>query len=146
MDTLVFDEGGYLTPYDLILSDLPTIETVFVESFPALTTRRKLFDAFVTYLTELTTILKTPLEVWVNGSFTTQKHNPTDVDFVIFVDKQVAITHRDTIYQFRQRRYAKNSVTDGYFVEVVAENHPDYTLYQFDREDWHRAFVFGRNA
>ena len=145
MYMMIFDDQGYLIPYELIPSDLDTVKSVFVKSFSSSATREKIFEAFVAYLTELKTILNTPLEIWVNGSFATQKRDPNDIDFVIFVDKQVAAIHQETIYQFRQRRYVKKSLTDGYFVEVVPESHSDYVLYQSDRQDWHRAFVFGRN-
>lgn len=146
MSTMIFDEHGCLTPYDLIPSDLDTIEAIFVKLHPNSRTRSNVFAAFVSYLTELKSVLNTPLEIWVNGSFTTQKRDPNDVDFVIFVDKQVATAHQSSIFQFRQQRYAKKSRTDGYFVETVPEDHPDYNLYQLDRQDWHRAFVFGRNG
>ena len=142
---MTFDEQGYLTPYELIFSDVESIEAVFVEPFSTSITRRKVFNAFTTYLTELKTALMAPLEIWVNGSFTTQKRDPNDVDFVIFVDKQISTAHADIINEFRKRRYPKNSLTDGYFVEVVPESHPDYSLYQLDRQDWDRAFIFGRN-
>lgn len=141
-----FDKNGYLIPYDLIPADLATIESVLVEPFSVSFTRRRLFNAFTGYLAELQEALNAPLEIWVNSSFTTLKPNPNDVDFVIFVDKAVADAHKETIFQFRQRRYAKKLPTDGYFIEIVPEGHPDYGLYQSDRQDWHRAFVFGRDG
>ncbi len=109
-------------------------------------TRRRLFNAFTGYLAELQEALNTPLEIWVNGSFTTLKPNPNDVDFVIFVDKAVADTHKETIFQFRQRRYAKKSPTDGYFIEIVPEGHPEYRIYQLNRADKHRDFAFDRSG
>jgi len=142
---MTFDENGYLIPHELTPSDLATIEAVFVAPFITSLTRRKVFDAFTSYLTELKSAPNAPLEVWVNGSFISLKHDPNDVDFVIFISKQVAIVSSDIIYQFRQRRFSRESLTDGYFVETVPLSHPDYNLYQYDRQDWHRAFAFGRN-
>lgn len=143
---MTFDENGYLIPYELTPSDLSTIEAVFVDPFINSLTRRNVFDAFTSYLTELKSALNAPLEVWVNGSFISLKDNPNDIDFVIFVSKQVATVNSDIIYQFRQRRFSEESLTDGYFVETVPLSHADYNLYQYDRQDWHRAFVFGRNV
>ena len=143
---MIFDKRGNLVPYELIPADLDTLEAVFVRSFPDSATRQRIFETLILYLTELKATLNTSLEVWINGSFTTQKHDPNDIDFVIFVDRRVAVTHQTTIYQFRQRRYEENSMTDGYFVETVPEEHPEHRLYQLDRQDWHRAFVFGRNG
>jgi hypothetical protein len=145
INVLTFDELGHLMPYAPISTNFTTLESTFVEPFATSMTRRAIFNAFVSYLTELKAALNVSLEIWVNCSFTTQKRDPNDVDFVIFVDKVISMAYKDTICQFRQRRFAKNSVTDGYFIETVPEEHPDYSLYQFDRQDWHRAFVFGRN-
>ncbi len=141
---MTFDERGYLTPYQLISCNLETIETVFVEPFSDSTTRWKIFNAFTAYLNELKSILNVPLEIWVNGSFSTEKQNPGDVDFVIFVDREAATTHVDAIYRFRQKRYGGKSLTDGYFVEVVPQTHPDYQIYCFNRDDKYRDFAFDR--
>ena len=142
--TMTFDERGNLTPYQLIPSDLETIRTIFVELFPDSITRWKIFDAFTAYLNELKSVLNEPLEIWVDGSFTTQKQNPGDVDFVIFVDRQIAAIHVDAIYRFRQKRYGEKSLTDGYFVEIVPQTHPDYRIYRFNQDDKYRDFAFDR--
>ena len=141
---MTFDERGNLTPYQLIPSNLKTIETVFVELFPDSTTRWKIFEAFKAYLQELKSVIGEPLEIWINGSFTTQRKDPNDVDFIIFVDKQTATAYIDAIYQFRQRRYDKKSLTDGYFVEVVPQAHPDYRIYKLNQADKYRDFSFDR--
>ncbi|MBC8154715.1 MAG: hypothetical protein H7Z72_17595 [Bacteroidetes bacterium] len=141
---MIFDEHGYLIPYTLLVTDLETISLVFVDEMLESTTRRKIFATFIKYITELQIALDCPLEIWVDGSFTTTKLNPDDIDFVIFVDRQVAATHQQLIRQFRQRRYQTKSLMDGYFVEVVSETHPDYRIYQFNRADKHRDFAFDR--
>ena len=146
MHDLSFDEKGYLNPYELIPTDLATIETILVEPFSASVSRRKVFDAFVVYVEEFRKAVSSPLEIWVNGSFTTLKLNPNDVDFVIFVDKVVADVHIDVIHKFRQRRYARKSLTDGYFIETVPESDPQYRIYQINRADRHRDFAFERSG
>lgn len=141
---MTFAEYGYLVPYTLIVTDLETLNLTFVNEMPESTTRRRIFTTFTGYVTELQTALNCPLKVWVNGSFTTTKLNPEDVDFVIFVDKQVTVNHQQLIRQFRQRRYQKKSLTDDYLVEVVSETHPDYRIYQLNRLDKQRDFAFDR--
>lgn len=47
--------------------------------------RRHIMDRFEQYLSELAE-LNAELEVWVDGSFVTEKPKPNDVDVVIFAD------------------------------------------------------------
>lgn len=82
----------------MIPSALDTIEAVFVKPFTKSKTRWRVFEAFFIYLTELKAVLNVPMEIWVNGSFTTQKRDPSDIDFVIFVDRQIAMAHNDIIH------------------------------------------------
>ena len=141
---MTFDQRGNLLPYELIQTTLAEIETVFVNALPRSTTRRLIYDAFVNYLTNLQREIKVPIEVWANGSFTTLKPNPDDIDFVIFVDSQVAREHIDIIGLFRVKRSLAGSLTDGYFVESVSPDHPDFRIYEFNRADRYRDFGFDR--
>ena len=66
--------------HDLQLSD---IDNHFLSKFPMSTTRKPLIDGlekFVSYLQGV----GVPIELWIDGSFTTSKLNPNDIDLVIF--------------------------------------------------------------
>mgnify|MGYP003651891569 CR=1 FL=1 len=63
--------------------ELSEIGNHFLQDFPSSETRKPLIDglnAFVTHLSEI----GAPIELWIDGSFTTQKVNPNDIDLVIF--------------------------------------------------------------
>ena len=55
----------------------------FLQDFPGSKTRKPLIEglnAFVNHLSDI----GVPIELWIDGSFTTQKVNPNDIDLVIF--------------------------------------------------------------
>lgn len=141
---MTFDVRGYVQPYELVITTLAKLKEVFSEGFPLSTTRRLIFNEFATYLADLQSGLNAPIEVWVNGSFTTLTLNPNDIDFVIFVDSQTASQHVELIRFYRAKRSQAGSFTDGYFVETVPPAHPDYRIYQFNRDDRYRDFGFDR--
>lgn len=112
---MTFDILGNLSPYELIVVDWETIENLFVRQFPDSLTRIPILTALRTYLDELRLALNIPFDIWIDGSFVTTKPNPNDVDFVIFVDAVVASQMPLVIQQFRDRRYQRANLTDGYF-------------------------------
>lgn len=76
------EEKPLLEPglHDFKLSE---IGNHFLQDFPASETRKILIDglnAFIDYLSEI----GAPIELWIDGSFTTHKINPNDIDLVIF--------------------------------------------------------------
>ena len=141
MNRLSFDENGNLTPYELIELDLESINSEFVARFPNSVSRLIILNAFRDYVAELRVALDSPFDVWINGSFTTEKLNPNDIDFVVFVDTVVVGTHLTEIRQFRERRFGGTSVTDGYFDEVYPVEHPNHRIGLLNRRD--RECLFG---
>jgi hypothetical protein len=47
MQTLTFDENGYLVPYEKIEIDIATLKHYFVDAFPNSTKRKTLFDNYL---------------------------------------------------------------------------------------------------
>ena len=85
MQQTTFDENGYLVPYDIIEMNLADFETHF-----AITQQRKfLFERLQNFLIDLVKLLKSPFKLWINGSFTTKKTVPNDIDLVVFVNDNV---------------------------------------------------------
>ncbi|HMG72367.1 MAG TPA: hypothetical protein VK582_02615 [Pyrinomonadaceae bacterium] len=65
--------------------DLDTLERLFVEPFDDATRRRELLDGLRAMLSVIRR-MGLRVEVWIDGSFTTQKPNPVDIDVVIYYD------------------------------------------------------------
>jgi len=76
------EEKPLLKPglHDFSLSE---VGNHFLQNFPDSQTRHSLIlglNAFVSHLARV----GVPIELWIDGSFTTQKENPNDIDLVIF--------------------------------------------------------------
>lgn len=138
-----FDVFGHLFPYEVIQSDLITFEAVFVTASPASQTRNQIYEAFTTYMGQLREVVGEGFFVWVDGSFVTRKLNPRDIDFVTFLDFDLYAKHEVNLEALRQLRFERGSLTDGFFVKVYPQNHPNRKFYELDRAEW--LFDFGRS-
>lgn len=78
---LQFNNQGYLFPADIIEIDLITFQEYFIFN----ETRQELFDAYLSFNDKLQSLIDAPYQQWVNGSFTTQKGKPNDIDVVSFI-------------------------------------------------------------
>ncbi|QOP40765.1 DUF6932 family protein [Sulfurimonas marina] len=63
--------------------ELGEIGNHFLQDFPTSNTRPSLIQNLSTYIDYLSNI-GVPIELWIDGSFTTQKIDPNDIDLVIF--------------------------------------------------------------
>lgn len=74
-----FNEKGYL-PAGLHQATLDEFKNRFVTE-PTSETRANIFRGYLNYLSELEP-LRVTIKQWVDGSFTTAKQNPSDIDLV----------------------------------------------------------------
>ncbi len=79
------DESPILTPglHDINESDL---QNHFLSAFPGSLTRASLINGLTQFIARLKQV-GIPVELWVDGSFTTRKENPNDVDLVVFASE-----------------------------------------------------------
>mgnify|MGYP000156021300 CR=1 FL=1 len=63
--------------------ELEEIGNHFLNSFPDSITRKPLIKGLSAYIARLSKI-GLPLELWIDGSFTTNKKDPNDIDLVFF--------------------------------------------------------------
>ena len=83
-----FDEKGHLYPYEIVETTLTEFETVFVQQMEDQAHRKKIFDGYLKFIDSLKTALNIPFFQWINGSFTTHKQFPGDIDVCTFIDKE----------------------------------------------------------
>ncbi|MCF8245951.1 MAG: hypothetical protein K9J37_11805 [Saprospiraceae bacterium] len=140
---LTFNSYGLLTPAEAITADLDTLKTHFVDAFPKSKTRGKLFENLVRFNEMLQKEVFPWYEMWVNGSFATKKHNPKDVDVVVFLDSEVFALRRLEIDRI-SRTLFENSRIDAYFVKVLTEGKKGYLRYVLNRRYWQTLFVTNR--
>lgn len=79
------DALGNPQPPDLRPMSLADFEAAYVWGMADLAIRQSLYEDYQRYLADFRQALGTGYQQWVNGSFTTAKPNPNDVDVVNFV-------------------------------------------------------------
>lgn len=140
-----FDRNGNLQPYKVLEIDLQTFEEIFITNFPLSTTRKRLFENYLTYLKTLQDSVGGGFYQWIDGSFVTNKLNPKDIDFVTFLDFGVYREHEKQVSDLLKLRYNFQNGTDGYFVETFPDTHKGFNNYQMDRVEWLHTFGTSRN-
>ncbi|GAB2556810.1 DUF6932 family protein [Spirosoma aerophilum] len=118
-----FDKHGNLAPYTFIsVDDLVDFEKRFVADFVQSTTRQTIFTGLLEYLGDVGMLLtdlsyKGTWRVWLNGSFTTQRLNPNDVDLLNVFDNDSLFEQHKSQFEplFAGNASARYGV-DAYFL------------------------------
>ena len=135
MSELRFDIRGNLTPYELVEVPVAVFRETFVDSFEENSTRHGLWANFERYLAELRAQVGEPVRVWVNGSFITIRHDPDDMDIVVFLALKFYEKHEaliETRFRFPGSKLFYPGI-DAYDVKIFPEEHPKHF---FSRSDW----------
>ncbi len=118
-----FDNRGNLFPYDIIrIESLSEFEQTFVTVFPLSATRFPIYSGLLEYIQTLGDVLAETAymgtwRLWVNGSFTTNKLNPNDVDVLSLLDDEAALhQHKDRFEPLFGQNAFRVYQTDAYFV------------------------------
>ena len=139
---MIFDKFGNLILAEMIMTDLKSAEAIFVADFSTSTTRFELWKNYLEFISELQAIVGTGFSQWINGSFTTKKQNPRDIDLLIFLDWNIYESHEKKLRDWRKALWEKG--LDCYYLKVYPESHKLYPLYEMDRAFWN--FQFGYNT
>lgn len=133
MATLItFNSRGLLEPAGPIRLTLTELHDYFVTS----SRRQLLFDGFVNYLNEMRTICQTPLTYWINGSFVTKKVNPGDVDFCVFIDYSLFITHEEQLVKFGCQNKEQLGAIDAFIIHRYPLDDPKLKITEADSKYW----------
>lgn len=122
---MTFDQNGHLFPYEVIETTLEVFEDVFVKSFPTSSTRSVIFAEYLTYLNRLQQIIGKEFYQWIDGSFTTQKLNPRDIDIVTFIEA--------SLFDANEPLLRDLIIYAGciYLVEAVKRNQKELFIYNY---------------
>lgn len=82
-----FDENGYL-PRGCYEPTIEEIEERFHKEFPDSNTRSNIFKGYVNYSIQVCDSIKAANKQLINGSFTTIKKNPSDIDLLLIIDSE----------------------------------------------------------
>jgi len=143
----MFNSNGYLEP-GLHQMTIEEFEAAFVTPFPHSNTRANILVGYVKHHEDLATILDS-FEEFVDGSFTTNKNDPNDVDLVVLADGDVV----DALSPDQKARLSElvggkltqqKYLCDAYFCPTYPEMHPLFVHTRPQRKYWMGEFGFDR--
>ena len=151
-----FTEEGYL-PQGCHISSIDEFKERFVTDFKDSKSRKSRFEGFIEYTEYLKLAIKKELIYIINGSFTTKKTNPVDIDFVIVFDlsslnsTEYAFAQNEAMKQIEKNikrhedlKKVKNEnrdinvvyCCDWYPIYKTTKDDPLYEDYLADKEYW----------
>lgn len=137
---ITFDNKGLLTPNRAISCTLNELKIHFVDNIPS-KTRLAIFNNYIGYSNSLKDLLGVgELKQWINGSFVTLIANPRDIDFVTFIDSDVANAHRADLKTFMSNNSLLEIGIDPYIIEIYEEDNNSYFRYESDIAYWTNKF------
>jgi hypothetical protein len=136
-----FDIRGYLKPYGKNTISEEDLKEGFVDPFDEDSTRRRLYEGYVKYNSDLKGLLKDQKYLqWVDGSFISTRINPRDIDLVNLIDHKLVDTYQDELQQFINRLGKEKYGIDGYIVRIYPEGHKNYIRTKSDLIYWENWF------
>lgn len=144
-----FNGNGYLEPGIHPMTE-DEIKINFVDEFPASATREKIHAGYLLHALELVALGIDGVK-YIDGSFTTTKKDPGDIDMVLFADADVidALPHAA---QQQLKALVAGKITqqtymcDCYFCPTVKdESHPAFDHLRAQRKYWLGEFCFDRS-
>lgn len=120
-----------------------------VDEFPLSTTRATIMDGLEKAIQELRNAGVTG-ELWVDGSFVTEKIDPEDADVLLHVDATLydGGDHRlrGAIDHFDSAQLKTTHHCDSYVWREYPMGHPTHNESEWDRAYWIRQFGFSRGT
>ncbi len=143
-----FDRNGNPTPVGLIGLTTADFKVVFVDNFGKSETRNVIFNSYNQFILDFQNEVAQEFKNWINGSFTTTKENPNDIDIVSVVnhtDELNSKTH--LLNKFLTQGGSKDQyLVDGYFIPLYPETDPRYVLTQYWMNYWLNWFGMDRQG
>lgn len=127
-------EGIYSCNEELLCSH-------FVEPFASSSMRRSIYEGFISLRGDIKS-LDEPLTQWVNGSFVTDKTNPSDIDVISFCDAEyfdgLDENSQNTVTRLLGGRNStkKDYLSHTFLAFIAKEGHPDYDNFNQCKEHW----------
>lgn len=141
MGKAVFDSNGNLIPHKVIPFTIDECKDSFVDDFSISTTRDLNWRKYLLYLNDLQNYLLDPFKQWIDGSFSTNKVNPNDIDLVNFI---VYSNFNPDLKMFDMNQsghYPKHAYNiDGYNLLIFPDGHPYYANMQDRMNYWRNWF------
>jgi hypothetical protein len=140
-----FDQFGNLSPSQKSVFTLPLLKTIFVDEFQESKTRKIIFEGLEAFLTNLSNFIDASFDLWVDGSFVTNKLNPNDIDVVLIIDAFIlAQKGKEIEILFKSNTAKLEYLVDAYTIAKYDELDSKYPLFQIEKAYWANWFGYSR--
>lgn len=139
-------EDAPILPIGLHIVSLEDLEEICVRRFTGSTTRNQLMTG-LRYVVERLMGCGITADIWINGSFLTEKQNPNDVDMVLRIPIQIIDngTHEQReLVDWVGSNLKRDHYCDSYVYVVYPEGHQCATYSVYMDAYWIRQFGFSR--
>ena len=143
---ITFDKNGNPQPNGILKYPYQEFKITFVDNFGKSKTRKKIFENYERYISDFKNEIYPKLKNWINGSFTTTKIDPNDIDIVNIVNHSEELNKNyNLISKFLTVGGSKsNYMVDGYFIFVYPINDPRYAITEQQFDYWSNLFGHDR--
>ncbi|MDK2042086.1 DUF6932 family protein [Aliarcobacter butzleri] len=86
MKKISYDKNGNICPYEIIQLSHDECVINFIEDFNNEPKRKENWGNLIQYNKDLKQLINSILIQWIDGSYTTKKQKPNDIDVVSFID------------------------------------------------------------
>lgn len=145
MTLSIFDANGNL-PTGVHEWTLERVFEVFVDEFPDSPTRKQISMGFSRFLLEVIDIYGN-FRIWIDGSFTTTKEGPDDIDTVTIIHEGQYMrlskdSQKRTLGLFVGPQTKKKYLVDSYCIVEYDADHPLHNTYLSEYKVWNTQFTY----
>lgn len=144
-----FDKNGNLPPVGLIRPTIQEFENRFINAENT-EIRKKIYDGYRKYCDHLISLKIASIQ-WVDGSYTSAKPNPGDIDLAIHFDG-MALYVDNKLFEMYSKLIDKSVMKKNYkchpqYILVYPESHPLlYKVYIYQYNHWFKWFSKDRDG
>ena len=145
--TLSYEFPPLLQP-GLHIFSLSDVRKLCVEPFTNSKTREKIMLGLEYIIAEIERVL-IESDVWVNGSFITEKLNPNDSDIVIKIDANLidnGTADQRQVLECLKSNLSNDYLCDSYIMPIYPDGDPSAVLNDYNIAYWLKQFGFSRNV
>lgn len=141
-----FDKYGNPSPIGIINISMNDFEEIFVHDFRDSQTRTKIFSGYENFIYDFQIKLTEKFSHWINGSYTTNKKDPNDIDIVTIVNANENFSTTGELFKtFLTIGGSKEKyLVDAYFIPVYSEEDPRYIITKQYFDYWSNFFGHDR--
>lgn len=134
-----FDKHELITPKEIIELSLADFERIFVKERTEKEHRQAIFEEYLRHNEQIKQEVGAIIFQFVNGSFTTLKDKPNDIDVVSFVDYRIYRKKEEQILEL-ENLFEKFEKLDIHIIPKSYPGHPSFIEIQLMYEYWKALF------